>query len=184
MAKIAFSKFGLKPNTDIKTIEFNGQNIEILQYLPIQKKLGLIGRVISMAHEEDANYSNPVKLRVFTELELVFEYTNISFTDKQKEDLPKLYDTLCSSGLLAVILEALPTSEYTGIVNGVAESTEAIYKYQNSVLGILSILTGDMQDIENIDIAGMKQALVEIAQSPMLQELIPELGLDQLIKQS
>jgi hypothetical protein len=51
MAKVAFSKFGLKPNSEIKTITWGGQDIEIIQYLPIQKKLGLIGRVISQAHE-------------------------------------------------------------------------------------------------------------------------------------
>lgn len=178
MAKIAFSKFGLKPNTEIKTIEWSGQNIEVLQYLPIQKKLSLIGRVISSAHEEDANYSNPVKIQVFTDLEILFEYTNISFTEKQKEDMPKLYDTVCGSGLLEAIIEAIPEEEYNTIIDGIADSTEAIYKYQNSVLGILSVLKGDMEDIENIDVEGMKQSLAEIAQSPMVKELLPLLGLE------
>lgn len=177
MAKIAFSKFGLKPNTEIKTIEWGGQNIEVLQYLPIQKKLGLIGRVISQAHEEDANYSNPVKIQVFTELEILFEYTNISFTEKQKEDLPKLYDIICSSGLLTAVIDAIPEEEYLLVLNGIADSTEAIYKYQNSVLGILSTLKGDMEDIENIDVEGIKQELADLAQSPLLQELLPTLGL-------
>ena len=177
MAKIAFSKFGLKPNTGIKTIEWGGQNIEVLQYLPIQKKLGLIGRVISMAHEEDANYSNPVKIQVFTDLEIIFEYTNISFTEKQKEDLPKLYDTVCGSGLLEAIVETIPEEEYNTVIAGIADSTEAVYKYQNSVLGILSTLKGDMEDIENIDVEGIKQELADLAQSPFLQELLPTLGL-------
>ena len=90
MAKIAFSKFGLKPNSEVKTINWGGQDIEVIQYLPIQKKLGLIGRVISQAHEQDANYSNPVKIEVYTALETIFEYTNITFTEKQKEDIQEL----------------------------------------------------------------------------------------------
>ena len=47
MAKVAFSKLGLKVNQDIKTIEFNGQNIEVKQYLPIQDKLRLISNIIN-----------------------------------------------------------------------------------------------------------------------------------------
>lgn len=178
MAKIAFSKFGLKPNTEVKTIEFNGQTIEVIQYLPIQKKLGLIGRVISQAHEEDANYSNPVKIQVFTELEIIFEYTNIAFTEKQKEDCPKLYDILYSSGLIDAVISAIPEDEYLLIINGVFNSTEAIYKYQNSVLGIVSLLKGDMEDIENIDVEGMKASLADLANSPMLKEILPALGLE------
>ena len=36
MAKLSFSKLGLTKNTNIKSIEYNGQNIEVKQYLPIK----------------------------------------------------------------------------------------------------------------------------------------------------
>lgn len=177
MAKIAFSKFGLKPNSEIKTITWGGQDIEVIQYLPIQKKLGLIGRVISQAHEQDANYSNPVKIEVYTALEILFEYTNITFTEKQKEDIPKLYDIVYSSGLWQAIVDAMPTDELDIIMNGIENSIEAIYKYQNSALGIIDLLKGDMETIDNIDVEGMKQSLAEIAESPLIKEIVPLLGL-------
>lgn len=177
MAKVAFSKFGLKPNSEIKTITWGGQDIEVIQYLPIQKKLGLIGRVISQAHEQDANYSNPVKIEVYTALEILFEYTNITFTEKQKEDIPKLYDIVYSSGLWQAIVDAMPTDELDIVMNGIENSIEAIYKYQNSVLGIIDLLKGDMETIDNIDVEGMKQSLVEIAESPLIKEIVPLLGL-------
>lgn len=177
MAKVAFSKFGLKPNSEIKTITWGGQDIEVIQYLPIQKKLGLIGRVISQAHEQDANYSNPVKIEVYAALEILFEYTNITFTEKQKEDIPKLYDIVYSSGLWQAVVDAMPTDELDIIMNGIENSIEAIYKYQNSVLGIIDLLKGDMETIDNIDIEGMKQSLAEIAESPLIKEIVPLLGL-------
>ena len=183
MAKIAFSKFGLKTNNEVKTIEWGGQNIEVSQYLPIQKKLALISRVLNNAHEENANFANPVKIQVYAELEILFEYTNISFTDKQKEDLPKLYDTVFSSGLVAAVIDAIPEEEYNVLIEGVYDSIEAVYKYQNSVLGILEVLKGDMSDIENIDIEGMKTSLAELAESPMLKQIIPLLGLEQSIEE-
>ena len=177
MAKVAFSKFGLKPNSEIKTITWGGQDIEIIQYLPIQKKLGLIGRVISQAHEQDANYSNPVKIEVYAALEILFEYTNITFTEKQKEDIPKLYDIVYSSGLWQAIVDAMPIDELDIIMNGIENSIEAIYKYQNSALGIIDLLKGDMETIDNIDVEGMKQSLAEIAESPLIKEIVPLLGL-------
>jgi hypothetical protein len=118
---------------------------------------------------------------VFTDLEIIFEYTNISFTEKQKEDLPKLYDTICRSGLLEAIIAAIPEEEYNTVIVGIVDSTEAIYKYQNSVLGIIDTLKGDMQDIENIDVEGMKKSLVEIANSPLMKEIVPLLGLEEPI---
>ena len=177
MAKVAFSKFGLKPNSEIKTITWGGQDIEVIQYLPIQKKLGLIGRVISQAHEQDANYSNPVKIEVYTALEILFEYTNIAFTEKQKEDIPKLYDIVYSSGLWQAVVDAMPVDELDIIMNGIENSIEAMYKYQNSVLGIIDLLKGDMETIDNIDVEGMKQSLAEIAESPLIKEIVPLLGL-------
>ena len=48
MAKVAFTKLGLKLNKDnVKTITFNDQEIEIKQYLPVNDKLALISRVIN-----------------------------------------------------------------------------------------------------------------------------------------
>ena len=39
MAKIGFTKLGLKPNNEIQYIEFNEQTIEVKQYLPVEEKL-------------------------------------------------------------------------------------------------------------------------------------------------
>ena len=57
---IAYTKLGLKPKNETKTIEFNDQTIEVKQYLPVEEKLGLIGRVLELSHEQN-NFSNPVK---------------------------------------------------------------------------------------------------------------------------
>ena len=78
MAKVSFSKLGLKAKNDIKTIEFNGQNIEVKQYLPINDTLELISKVINQS-ADDNNFSNPVKLDIFTAIEVIDYYTNILY---------------------------------------------------------------------------------------------------------
>ena len=132
MAKLSFSKLKCKINEEIKIISFNEEDIEVRQYLPAQEKLGLISRVITQSHEEDQNYANPVKIKIFTDLEILYAYTNIAFTEKQKENTPKLYDIVYSSGLLEEVKKAIPNSEYNLIVNGVFESLEAVYNYIHS----------------------------------------------------
>ena len=91
MAKVSFTKLGLKLNQDINNVEYNGQNIEIKQYLPVNKKLELISNVINLS-ADDNNFANPLKVDIFTTLEIIFNYADITFTEKQKEDPVKLYD--------------------------------------------------------------------------------------------
>lgn len=176
MAKIAYSKLKLKTDDTIKTISVMPEvDIEVKQYLPVQDKLGLIGRVVEFAHEQDNNSSNPVKAEVYRDLEVVFTYTNITFTDKQKEDLPKLYDQFASSGVLEAIIKAIPEKEYASICCGVWNSIDAIYKYQNSVLGILDTIKTDYSDM-NFDIEGLQEKLNGLGNLDMLKAITDQLG--------
>lgn len=110
MAKITYASLKLKTNTDVKTVDFNGNKIEVLQYLPITEKYDLVSIVLQETKED--NLYSPIRLDMLFHLFLIFSYTNITFTEKQKEDLPKLYDTLLSSGLLDIVLAAIPDEEY------------------------------------------------------------------------
>ena len=60
MAKIAYSKLGLNKmvNKDPSIIEFNDQQIEVVQYLSIEKKLDLISDIINSSLD-DNTYYNP-----------------------------------------------------------------------------------------------------------------------------
>lgn len=170
MAKVPFTKLKCKVNTDEVPIQIGEETIAVKQYLPIQEKLGLIGRVIELAHMQDENYSNPVKASVFRDLEVVFAYTNITFTDKQKEDPAKLYDLLYSTGIIDTVIDNIPEDEYVSIVVGVNESIEAVYKYQNSALGILNGIKNNYKDLE-FDIEDIEKTITSLADSPVLKSI-------------
>lgn len=174
MAKVSLTKLGLKVNQDIKTIEFNGQEIEIKQYLPVNDKLELIGNVINSAHDEN-NFSNPVKVSVFTTLEIMYAYTNINFTDKQKEDPTKLYDMLFSSGLICEVIRAIPDDEYHEILCGVSDSIDAIYSYKNSVMGILETITTDYTNM-NFDATNIYNKLADPENMDLIKQVLTKLG--------
>ena len=174
MAKVPFSKLKCKINEDTIPLQIGEETIAIKQYLPIQEKLELIGKVVMQALEQDENYSNPVKAGVYRDLEVIFAYTNISFTDKQKEDLPKLYDMLYSSGVITEVLKNIPEDEYMEIVFGVRDSIEAIYKYQNSILGVLDTIKTDYSDTE-FDLSKMQEALASSDLS-VVKDIVSKLG--------
>ena len=177
MARIPFTKLKCKINTNEIPVQIGEETIAVKQYLPIQDKLELIGKVVMAAHEQDENYSNPVKAGVYRDLEVIFAYTNITFTDKQKEDLPKLYDILYSSGVIAEVLKNIPEDEYTEIVLGVKDSIEAVYKYQNSALGILDNIKSNYNQTE-FDVEALQKALADLGNSPIVKEILPLLDLN------
>ena len=174
MAKVSLTKLGLKINQNVKNIEFNEQIIEVKQYLPINEKLELISSVINSAADEN-NFSNPVKENVFLTLEILYHYTNINFTDKQKEDPVKLYDLVVSSGLVNKVTDLIPEEELDEVINGVAQSVKAIYTYRNSVLGILESISQDYSAL-NLDATEIQQKLADPDNMALLKQVLTKLG--------
>ena len=137
MAKTPFTKLKCQVNKDIVPVQIGDETIGVKQYLPLQEKLALMERVIEQAHNENYDYANPVLMDVITDLEIVYAYTDISFTDKQKEDIPKTYDALRSSGVLTTIFDNIPREETSEIITGIYKTSKGIYEYRNSIKGIL-----------------------------------------------
>jgi hypothetical protein len=175
MAKVPFTKLKCKINENEIPVQIGEETISVKQYLPVQEKLTLIGNVVEQAHEQDANYSNPVKADVYTELEMVFAYTNISFTDKQKEDLPKLYDMLKSSGVIDMVMKNLPENEINAIFSGVWRSIESIYKYQNSILGILDTISTDYASLD-LDASEIQKKIADPQNLELVKNVLTKLG--------
>ena len=174
MAKVSFTKLGLKKNEEVGILHINEQDIEVKQYLPINEKLELISSVINSAADEN-NFSNPVKENVFLTLEILYHYTNINFTDKQKEDPVKLYDLVVSSGLVNKVTDLIPEEELDEVINGVAQSVKAIYTYRNSVLGILESISKDYSNLD-LDATEIQQKLADPNNMALLKQVLTKLG--------
>ena len=172
--KPTFAKLGLKLNNNVKTIEINNQEIEIKQYLPITDKLELISSVINWAADAN-NFANPVKIEVFTKLEVVFRYTNLTFTEKQREDPAKLYDLLEENCIFEQIFNMIPESELNYLMKSTAECVTAIYAYNNSVMGVLERLNNNY-DETNFDINKLQEDLAGIGDVTLLQDVLKKLG--------
>ena len=90
MAKITFASLKLKTRDDVEKINLYDKEIEVKQYLPAEDKYDLI--MITLQESKEEGVYNHFKMDMFFHLNIIFMYTNLQFTDKQKEDLIKLYD--------------------------------------------------------------------------------------------
>ena len=174
MAKVAFSKLALKRKDDIKTVKIGNFDIEVKQYLPVNEKLDLVARVLNGAHDEN-NFPNPIKIEVIGTLEIIMAYTNISFTEKQKEDVAKLYDLLDSNEVINTIISAIPEEEYNFVIDGIDDTIEAVYAYQNSVLGILESVSQDYSNLE-LDATALQKKMAEPDNIELLKDVLTKLG--------
>ena len=140
--KVSYANMKLKTNTTVNTFEFCGQKIEVLKYLPAADKYDLL--MITLQKSLEGNIYNEFKLNLYFELNLVYMYTNISFTEKQREDEFKLYDTLRSNGFFELFYEALDDKEYEELFDQIAELKATMEKNKNSVAGIISNIIEDL----------------------------------------
>lgn len=173
MAKVALTKLGLKPNTEIKTIEWNEQNIEVKQYLPIDAKLDLISDIANKSLDDNPYY-NPARIKIFTRLEIILAYANINTTDKQREDVFKLYDMFAGE-LGDKILGSIPVSEYNFINSTVWDIIEGIYKYKNSAMGIMENITSDYSNLD-LNATELQKKIGDPANLELLRTILTKLG--------
>lgn len=136
MAKTSFTNLKIKNNIGKKVFTFNGVEIEVLQYLPVLAKDDLVAITLQQSYENGAY--NMIKINMYFHLFLVYMYSNINFTEKQKENEEKIYDTLKSSGLLDEIIKQIPNNEYDFLVKKLYEQKEEYMRYNLSCAGVLN----------------------------------------------
>lgn len=177
MAKVSFNKLGLnKDSIPPKILNWNNIDIEIKQYLPIQEKLELLSRVINQAATFDTKIFNLGQLSLFFKLEVIYAYTNISFTDKQKENFTKTFDIMESSGFIQTIFNNIPEDEIDKLTEWLTKSAKSVYQYTNSARAILESLQNDYNNL-NFDVESLQEKVKDPETLSLLKEIAPLIDL-------
>lgn len=177
MAKISYNKLGITKDelNKIQTVEYNDQTIEVKQYLPIAGKSELITRVLNNSVDENTGYYNLLKLDMNLGLEIVYAYSNISFTEKQKEDPMKLYDMLNASKVLNLIIGLVPDGEFYYLNKTTHEMANNIVAYRNSVMGIMEAISADYSNLD-LDATDIQKKLNDPDNMALLKDVLTKLG--------
>ena len=142
MSKVSYANLKLKIDTSVDTFDFNGTKIEVLNYLPLEEKLSLISIILQNCKEN--GIYNKAKVDALFHLYLVYEYTNLSFTDKQREDEMKIYDTLQSNGFIDMMLTHINEHEYTELLGYLNKQIEMELRYTTTVASVLNKFIDDL----------------------------------------
>lgn len=142
MTKTTYASMKLKVNTQPKEIDFEGNKINILQYLPIENKYDLV--MITLQKSLEEGIYNPIKKDMYFHLYMVYMYTDIGFTEKQKEDETKLYDVLESNGLITEVIKNIPEEEYNKLFEYMDEIINMSLSYKSSAGALVSTFINDL----------------------------------------
>lgn len=130
---IDFNKSINKPN---KVITFNGSEIEVINYLSSSDKYDLITSTIQKAFPKNGIFDD-FRTKVFFNLNIVYLYTNIVFSAKERANEFELYDTLSQSGLLELIKAEIDEKELEELYNTIIITQERIIAYNNTTASII-----------------------------------------------
>ncbi len=142
MGKISYANMKLKVNNDIKTFDFNGNEVEVLSYLPIEDKFDLV--MVTLQQSLIDGIYNSIKLEMYFNLNLAYMYTNISFTEKQKEDAEKIYNVLKTNGFFDKMIEMIPDEEYEELIGYIEEEIEKNMRYNTSAAAVVKSVVNDL----------------------------------------
>lgn len=159
MSKITYASLKLQNPTEIALINFNGVNIEVKKYLPHTEKMSIIARVADEVSDDGFVYSH-IEADALLAMEVVFNYTNIIFTEKQREDVMKLYDAFNESGLLTRIFEIIE-DEYNYLLNALDDELTyrenhyaSAWAFFTRMLEIIpEKMTGAMNALKDVDLS-------------------------------
>ena len=179
MAKVPFSKLDVKLDSRDLVVSRENSKGEVIQfevksYLPVKEKMDLVSRIINQSTDDNGFY-NPMRVKLYTTLEVVYAYTNFTFTPKQKEDPFKLYDLLVSTGLYGDITSHICAEDLEELEGSIWDTIKSIYNYRNSVMGILENISADYSNL-NLDATEIQSKLADPNNMALLKDILAKLG--------
>lgn len=147
MAKVSLTKVTPLKAGEIKEVNIQDEIVQVRQYLPVDEKIALTERVLTRAFDE-TNYYSIYRLTLYTEIEIIKTYTNFNFTEKQLENIPKLYDLLVLNNIIKIIEDNIPEKELIGLKEKINNEAEHLEKYLNSFAGVMKTITTDYSNTQ------------------------------------
>lgn len=114
-------------------ITFKDKEIKVLKYLPSIEKYNLLNTTL-LQSTDDTVIINEYKLDMFFNINLAIAYTNIVFSKEEQDmELSDLYDKFKISGLLDMIIDAIPDDEYATLYSSLVSNKEEYVSERKSV---------------------------------------------------
>ena len=137
-----YSDLGLKRDTQVSTMKWGNKEIKIKKYLPIEAKYDIV--MITLQQSMEDGFYNPIKLDMHYHLNLLYMYSDLNFTDEEKENSDKIYDEIKSTGFLDEFLKYVNENEYVEMEEDIELIAELMRQEQASVTSVIKKLIDDL----------------------------------------
>ena len=137
-----FKDIKINTSNEYNTFIFNNQEVKVLKYLPIEDKFDLI--MIALQKSIVEGIYNPIRLKVFFALNIVYLYTDIQFDVEERVNEGALYDNLEVSGFLSAMRDAMDPVEMLVLHDLFAECLQTEKEYRATAAAIISKLVDDL----------------------------------------
>lgn len=131
--------------------------------------------VIQQVIDFNNEFLNEFAFHMYMDLAIVFNYTNLSFTDKQKEDLYKLYDLLVGSGFMKELKKQVDCNQTDDLEVYTYETLNEYYKYHNSVYGIMDAMNQNYSNL-NLDVNELQDKISNPESLSLVKDILTKMG--------
>lgn len=175
-----FKDMNITLNNELKEVQI-GDNIKfnVKQYLPAEDKNALLE--IAMQTADQGTILNTFALDAIFHTYLVFKYTDIEFTDEERENLFDLYDILEDNGIIDAVVAAIPIREYESLRTYLNEMVDSYLTYRNSTRALVEQFSMFAPQVaenlatisKNVDIDKLQQ-IVKLADKTGMNNNMPK----------
>lgn len=179
MAKVSFTKIKIptsltSENAQLIMGEGDSQVIiEVKNHLPVEERLHIMERALN--HLDTTTFRNPLLSTIFIHLEIIYAYTNLSFTEKQKENFLDTFEKLDTSGFLAKFYELCNQQEIQSLLKYFFDTLTSILEYNTSLKGIMEAVSQDASGLAE-EAERIKQILSNPQNLELLKNISDKLG--------
>ena len=142
MAILNYKDLNLTKTNTVKTFQWGDKTVEVLKYLPIESEYDIVMITLQRAYE-DGIY-NPIKLDMYYHLNLVYSFTNLIFSDEDRENETELYDALNSSGFMDLFLSNIDENIYAEMQSYIEAISNLKMSYGSSAAAVLKKFVDDL----------------------------------------
>lgn len=148
-----FSDLKLKAKDAIKIINpIKGVEIKVKQYLPMEEKVNLV-QIALQQSIEDGVYNEGLLIAYFNTYIVMF-YSDLEFSDEEKQDIISIFDILDTNGIITAVCDAIPETEFhdlTDLLNS-QHDNNIVYKQSAAYLigQFINVLPQQMEKVSEI----------------------------------
>lgn len=175
MAKISVNKLSTIKSKPTKTLNINGEEIIVVQYLPMTLKATFVSEFLEMVLD-DHGMSSSMRETVYYPLLVIKHYTNINLTDLMLGDNAfKTYDLLLLNNIFDLVMQEIPQEELESLHQMAYRGLEIVSNYRTSIAGLFMDM--QMNNADSVkDTQTILQDLNSVADSPLLKSILQDLG--------